>query len=72
MRRPTFALLALAALACTPAAPRPVTRDAGASSGVAALDSATAHRLCARPDSVVAARRASCELRDQRPPVRVF
>lgn len=84
---PRFAvrtLLASAAgglvLACAPAVARRDTSTAPPretrgvrTRGVrtAALDSATARRLCVAPDSV-AAGRAPCVLRDQRPPVRVF
>jgi hypothetical protein len=38
---------------------------------VATMDSATARRVCAAPDSVLAGR-AACVLRDQRHPARVF
>jgi hypothetical protein len=69
MRRLAFALLAPAAVACGPRRPQP-TPPVGVAA--AALDSATARRLCARPDSVLAAGWASCELRDQRPPIKVF
>lgn len=65
-------LVALAGVGCARAPqadslqPRPM-----AAQRVAALDSASAHRLCAAPDSVLAGR-AACVLRNQAPPPRVF
>jgi hypothetical protein len=46
-------------------------QDGKTEARVSAMDTATVRRLCVAPDSVLAGRR-SCELRDQRPRVKIF
>lgn len=49
----------------------PRTPEASPVARLSRMDSATVRRLCAKPDSVLGGH-ASCELRDQRAPIKVF
>lgn len=66
MRISVFALVA--AMACAAPGPSPSTVTRSASSRMP-FDSATAERLCVRPD-LVRAGIAECVLKDQSPPLR--
>ena len=64
-----YSVLALAVAACAPSGR--THRSPANALVLTAADTAMVRRLCAAPDSVLAGQR-SCELRDQRPTIKVF